>query len=497
MTANRRDGFLKQLLAFVLLLLLVLPFLQKQFGFINEKKLFGSFGQAQAAGGDTLRWSSWYDGSFQAGLNKKTEAGIGFHNSLVRLYNQLQFSIFSKSNAEGVVIGREGECYEEDYLRAATGEFFIGDEVWQQKARQLRAVQDTLERLGKRLLIIIEPGKGTVIPRCFPSPYDKAAGSKNNYLAMLENFSKAGVELLDLNACFRHWADTSRFRLFPRTGTHWSYYGATVAADTFLLRAADWFPGRIKPFNITAIEKSDVLRHPDDDIWLTMNLLMPAPVDDIAYPEISFPARPADAPKLLTIGDSFYFNWQNEKFLLNTFSDSQFWYYNKLIHNHVGGQSGQVADIDFLPEVLKNDLIVIMITERFHQNFAWGFDAQLFEAFYPGKMSRKERFQNDVRIGNLDFKRIYEEAKAKRMPLQERLALEAKFRMFGDWQKHPDLYPDKEDVIEMLMMAIKGSPDWYAMIKQKARERNITDEAMLRIDAEWLYGEKKKSKEKS
>ncbi|HQQ11730.1 MAG TPA: hypothetical protein PK855_01135 [Bacteroidales bacterium] len=51
MTANRRDGFLKQLLAFVLLLLLVLPFLQKQFGFINEKKLFGSFGQAQAAGG--------------------------------------------------------------------------------------------------------------------------------------------------------------------------------------------------------------------------------------------------------------------------------------------------------------------------------------------------------------------------------------------------------------------------------------------------------------
>lgn len=77
------------------------------------------------------------------------------------------------------------------------------------------------------------------------------------------------------------------------------------------------------------------------------------------------------------------------------------------------------------------------------------------------------------------------------MPLQERLKLEAKFRMFGDWNKHPELYNDKNDVIEMIMMAIKGSPDWYAKVKQKAAERHITDEEMLRLDAAWVYDQKK------
>ncbi len=490
-----KSSFYKQLMFGILLLLIVLPWIQQQFGIWPEKPLFGAFEKQQKVNRDSLNPESWFDGRFQSAVNQQTEAGIGFHNTLVRFYNQWQYMLFRKANAEGVIVGQQGELYEEDYLRAATGAFFIGDEVWKQKAIQLRAVQDSLRNLGKLLLVVVEPGKGTVYPEFFPAKYAGLTGGPNNYKAMLTHFEAAGVEVLDYNACFLHWKDTADYRLFPQTGTHWSYYGATLAADSLFKRLAVVFPDRIQPFGISQLREANELRHPDDDIWLTMNVMASPTVQNIAYPTLVYKTKPAKGLKLLTVGDSFYFNWQNEQIILNTFADSKFWYYNKLVYNHAGAETGLTSPDALLPEVMKHDVILIMITERFHQNFAWGFDTQLYEALYPGNIDRRSHFQNEVRIGNLEFIRIYNEALAARMPLQERLELEAKFRMFGDWQKHPDRYPDRDDVIEMLMMAIKGSPDWYAKVQQKASERGITDEEMLRIDAGWVYEQKQKERQ--
>lgn len=480
-----------------ILVLLLLPVFQQFFKIVKEPPLFGSFEKLNKVTLDSLQHSNWLDGSFQTAVNQQTEAGIGFHNTLVRLYNQWQFSLFSKANAEGVIVGQQSELFEEDYLRAATGEFFIGEEVWQQKAEQLKAIQDTLKSLGKTIMVIVEPGKGTVYSDRYPNKYQTGSVNQSNYKSLKMSFEQNGINLLDYNECFRQWRDTSTYRLFPRTGTHWSYYGAVLAADTLVRILEAQYPERIHSFSISKLHEAEKLKHPDDDIWLTMNLLKEAPVENIAYPELLFEPVPENGLNLLVIGDSFYFNWQNEKIILNTFSDSQFWYYNKLVHNHVGAQVGLAKERDLRSEIDKSDLILIMITERFHQNFAWGFDNELYELFYPGRIQRKDYFLNQVRIGNLEFIRIYNDAKTARMPLQERLALEAKFRMFDDWQKHPELYTDKNLVIEMLMMAIKGSPDWYAGIQKKAKDRKISDDEMLRIDAEWVYEQKQQNKKPS
>ncbi|MCC7318200.1 MAG: hypothetical protein IT219_06670, partial [Bacteroidales bacterium] len=67
--------------------------------------------------------------------------------------------------------------------------------------------------------------------------------------------------------------------------------------------------------------------------------------------------------------------------------------------------------------------------------------------------------------------------------------------MFGDWQKHPEYYTNKDEVIDMMVMAIKGSPEWLASVQKKARDRNISEEEMLKLDAEWMYDQKYKTKE--
>ena len=208
----------------LLLLLLLVPNMQKWFNIVDEKPLFGSFAKVEPVKWDSLSYTSWLDGSFQTALNKQVEAGIGFHASLVRLYNELRFLTFKKAGAEGVIVGYEDELFEEDYLRAATGEFFVGEEVWKSKAVQLKAVQDTLQKLGKYLLVVIEPGKGTLYADRYPSKYSGFQPSMSNYTAMKDFFEAQGVHLIDFNSVFLKWKDQTPYRLFPRTGTHWSYY---------------------------------------------------------------------------------------------------------------------------------------------------------------------------------------------------------------------------------------------------------------------------------
>lgn len=119
------DTVIKRSLFGAILALLLMPLLQKHIRIFSEKPLFGAFKQESAVSLDSLSWKKWLDGSFQSAVNRQTEQIIGFRPGLVRLYNQLHFSLFKKANAEGVIIGRDGECYEEDYLRAATGAFLL------------------------------------------------------------------------------------------------------------------------------------------------------------------------------------------------------------------------------------------------------------------------------------------------------------------------------------------------------------------------------------
>ncbi|MDP3444143.1 MAG: hypothetical protein Q8T08_14905, partial [Ignavibacteria bacterium] len=234
------------------------------------------------------------------------------------------------------------------------------------------------------------------------------------------------------------------------------------------------------------------LRHPDDDIWLAMNLLQDTPNDNLAYPVMRFVASMQPKITALLVGDSFYFNWQNDKILLNTFAESDFWYYNKNVYNQAGGATGTVASLDFGEQIMKQDLIMMMITDRFNHCFMWNFDEQLYDYFYPGPKNAREVYANDIRTSNEYFLRMYKEAKATGMPFQDRLKTEVEFKMYLDYLKDPKQFTNKEDVILMLMMSIKGTPDWYEKIKTKAKERNMSVEEMLRLDAEWVYNERQK-----
>jgi len=490
-----RSG-IKNILFTFIILLLVLPGLQGRYSFVSEKTLTGAFVVQQKPDFSEFRWQSWLDGSFQEDYNNRLEQHIGFRNSLVMVHNQLNYSAFNLANAEGVIVGRNQELFEEDYLKEYTGQYFVGEEVWKKKARQLKVVQDTLARLGKSLVVIFEPGKGSFYPELAPAKYRNVARTLSNYTALTGHLKSNGVNVLDLNRYFTALKGKTEYPLFPQCGTHWSYYGAILAADTTIkylekLRGID-----LPDMKIVRNELLDTTRHPDYDIGLAMNLLFRIPHPKTANPVIRIEQGPSKSkPEVLIIGDSFYFNWLNNRIPTETFGSCDFWYYNKNITRSNGSQAGVASDLDFRSEIMKRDIVIIMITERFLHAFAWGFDEQLYDLFYPGYRDPVEVFADKIRTYDEEFKRMKDESLAMNISLPQRINKEAKYLFYNDSKSNPEKYTEKRDLIRIYEMGIRGTPDWFEEIKQKAKVNKISVDEQIRIDAEWIYEDKMKNKQ--
>ncbi len=489
-----RSSRIKNILFTFIILLIVLPGLQGRYSMVSEKALTGAFVVSQKPDFGEFTWKSWLDGSFQDDYNKRLEQHIGFRNTLVRINNQLSYSVFNEANAEGVIVGRNSQLFEEDYLKEYTGQYFVGEEVWKRKAIQLKAVQDTLARLGKSLVVVFEPGKGSFYPELAPPKYQNLKKTISNYDALTSQLKASGVNILDLNQYFLSIKGKTEFPLFPQCGTHWSYYGAALAADTTIrylekLRGID-----LPEMRIVRNEILDTTRHPDYDIGLAMNLIFRIPHPKTANPIIRIDQGPLKTkPDVLIIGDSFYFNWLNNRIPTETFGSCDFWYYNKNITRSDGSKAGVAQDLDFRNEIMKRDLVIIMITERFLHAFAWGFDEQLYDLFYPGYRDPVDLFSDEIRTYGDEFKRMVEESKAMRINIASRINQEANYLFYKDYKNNPEKYTEKRDLLRIFEMGIRGTPEWLAEIRRKAAVNKISVDEQIRKDAEWIYEDKIKN----
>jgi hypothetical protein len=467
--------------AFILLMLiLIAPAIQQQTGLFRMKELRG---QEDPAAFPRFSVKTWFNDQFQVQVNKACDENAGFRPLLIRLKNQLEFTLFNKANAVGVVSGKKRVLFEKDYIRSYTGRDFLGEYYWNQKFNRLKMVSDTLSKLGVTLAIVLEPGKASYFPEHIPGRFTRFVSDNSNYKSILQKSAEKDIPLLNLNRFFQEKKPVAEFPLFPKGGTHWSTGGMVLAADTLLEFIQDKLKMPVPDLIIDKIFYPDTLRDTDGDVVEILNLLVPPRHFRMGYPEFRIEAGDsARRPRVLAISDSYFFNILGAKIPARAFGNEAFWYYNKTIYPDTWSSPTDTSSVNIPETVESMDMVMIMVTERFYHRFDWDFTDILYLHYYPkaGGEYRYDFMRGIVR-NYLWFDEVQLQADYAGIPVEQKLVGHADYLF---WQADQE-GKIPHDLGYFRINILKDSA-WMRQIREKATINNITVDEQVTRDAVWM-----------
>jgi len=424
---EKRSHILRRILVIVILSVMALPILQDKFFHLPFPPLKGAIVKLKEP---TFTFSKWFDESFQKQRDKYNTQTFGYHDILVRIYHQFLYNFYRKAGAKYVVIGKDNYLYEENYINASYGTDFIGTDSINRRMEMAKYIQDTLAKLNKTFLFVFAPSKASYYPEYIPDRFSRQKRI-TNYSQYIKTARELGIHYIDFNDYFIRQKPVSTYPLMPKYGIHWSYYGMCLAVDSMVK-----YIQHARNIDMPGIYWDTIFHHlaknEDYDIGDGLNLLVPIPKDTLAYPNLLFENPQGRVkPSALIIGDSFYFVMYGVGSKL--FKHSQFWYYNKEVYS-MGSETRNISDIDLKRELRKHDIIIIMGAEATLPNLGWGF-------------------------------------------------IENSYRLYHDHFYIPGRDSIFNARVNKLVRYIRTDKEWMKRIAQKASDRSISKDSMLRMDA--------------
>jgi len=474
---------IKNILFIFLLALLALPAMQHRFKIFEVRPLSGDFVLKQRP---AFTWNSWNDGTFQAGFDSYLEDHIGFRNFFVRLNNQIEFSIFSKANAEGVVVGKDHMVFEYDYIRAYTGGDFIGKTTLNKKLNRLKFLQQYLKsQFDIDFLFILEPSKARFYPDFIPDRYLHDSITLSNYEYIAQKANDLELTHIDLNKYFRQMKDTSTYLLYPKYGIHWSEYSIPFVADTLTSYIEKARNISLPQYKVEDIIIGDSISDSDYDVGKTMNLLWQLPQATMPYPVFSFDENePSEKPMVLAVADSYYWNFFNTRIPKHLFANEAFWYFNAKVYPEFYFGEKWVNELNLKTEIEKQDIIILSVTERFLYKFDWGFIDQVYDLYSPEYSGDViYNYENEIRLDATWFDGIVNQTKKENITLEQAIHNEARYQAFTE---EPETYLTWYG-LDYYRGVIGDNEEWAKTLEGKATENGISFDDQLTKDANYVF----------
>jgi len=482
---------LKQLLFLLVLIFLAFSFIQYKKPIVKEPALKGFFQLKEKPSLKYFTWRRWFSGDFQKTFSDRVNDHIGFYNTLIRINNQSDYSLFGLIHAKGFVQGLDGVLYEEDYIHEYTGGYFIGKPAIDKKLARLKNVQDSLKAHHIPLLLVYEPGKASFCPEYIPRRFHPEWRAQSNYAYFLQRSAETGVSYLDMNRYFLLMKDTARHPLFPRYGMHWSLYGVFFAMDTLVKRIEAETGKQLPNFTIRHLATSPTPQGTDNDIGELLNLVCPLPPTECAYPDVVFENAPEKQTlDVLVIADSYYLNIVGD-YGSRLFKNQEYWYYNNKLYPYQNNNPPAYVDKnDLLAKLKKFDLVLLMASEiNLHCGF-WNFADEAWTAFHPGHPDpHLYRIENQIRNDREWFGFMAGKAFKKRTTLEAMIHEDAAYVFYNNY--HSLEGKTYSDTIQYIVLTIKNNAEWLASVEKKALEQNLPPDTMLLRDAVYMYQQSK------
>ncbi len=467
-----------------ILVFLFVPLLQNTFYFKWIQPLKGAYQHIDDIG---LTKDNWLEGAYQLRKEEYLDNTFGFRNYYVRLNNQINLSLFRKSNVKKVVVGKGGFLYEDDYINAYYGNNFVGKEKLGERFNKLKIVQNLLLDQGILLEVVFAPGKASFYPEFIPDNW-RSEKKLSNYQYCRKLCDEMGIDYIDFNAWFLKEKGISPYDLYPKTGIHWSNYGALLAIDSLKSHIEKRTKMKLREFVIDNVSFSDSLLSPDNDIGESMNLVYDIPVLPMPYANYHWIENEnAMKPSALFIGDSYFWNIYYQGFTNNFFTDCKFWYYNKTIYPESVPER-EVKKLDLRKELSGYKVVVLMATESNIHDIGWGFIENVYEIF---KQEIKSAFRKSVYLKDLVreihsspgyMSEIKKKATANNIPFETQIQMDAEYIYRRDFSS-----AEIVTLTEKNKERIRNTPEWMGQIKKKAKEKNMTEDEMIELDAKYIY----------
>lgn len=341
----------------VILAALFLPLVQEKTGIFHEKPLAGVENKTDSI---PLSDSTWLSGRFQENYALRMYKWMGLRPSMVRLRNQIDHSFFNEAY-RSVMIGKDNELFGRGSVATIQGKDFVGWETVKYHAEHTMHLQNWFAQRQIAMVTVLTPSKLQLMPEFLPDE-NLQFPANSNYPAYVKTLKEYNIYLMDFAAPLKQWMATEPHRIFPRTGTHWTDYAATLASDS-IIGYLERLLG--KPFvrpEITSVETSTEMRDTDADAGDLLNLicdLTPAP---IGYPKLRFVSEGRIRPRVLVIGDSFWWKVYNQGIHKNCFAPgSQYRYYNYEVFSDQWQGAKIIDQFDLLQTISNVDAVILTV----------------------------------------------------------------------------------------------------------------------------------------
>jgi hypothetical protein len=419
--------WIKNTLFLLIVLVLAFPTVQKVLNIVTSKGLEGYF---EPSIKPEFSMAAFKTGEYQSKMTPHLERTIGFHDDFTRIFNQCDFTLFSIPHAARIIVGKNNYLQADSHIEAYLGKDFIGKYYIDDKVARVKYLQDYFwKEKGIHLLVVFAPGKGYYYPESIPGRYLEGDTGITNDAYFSQKLLENGVNLINFNQYLLQLRDTSRHNLYPKTGIHWSCYGAWLCADSLIRYLEDRLGRTLPHMVLDSLVLEPEARKEDDDMDRVLNLIWKIPVPEMTYPVFHHVYdSAAPKPAVLFVTDSFYWYWHYNDIIKNTFQREDMWYYDKEVYPDQNTKPTNTAQINVDSAISRQEVIILMQTNGGYGNLGYGFVDRLYEFYYPGKTPVKK--------------------------------IEANFR---------------------------ANPGWMEQMKVKAAEQNLPLDALVRNDAIYLY----------
>lgn len=473
-------------LYFSILGMLFLPHLLKRKNILKSEELKGKF---EVFNKPLRSLSIIKSGEYQEKFNAYVDHNFGGRTFLIRCLNQLKFFLFHQSDAPGVVVGKYNYLYLSSYTNNYMGLNFVGFEKIDETVKKLKQIQDSLKKFDVDLLIVFAPGKASFYSEFLPDYMNRQKKQFNNHGVYSAAFAKYGVNYLDLNSWFVTQKRRTRYALYPELGVHYTPHGTFLSTDTIVR-----YIEKMRNIDLPDVSKytvylSDSLREQEHDVEELMNLREAMFHQPVPYFKLETQKNETHVkPDLLAIGDSYWWQITGLDLPKPFFKRDVYWYYNNSVYINNVKQEKTVGGLHYGDEILGRDVVVIMASEATYDLFPYGFIEKAFPVLCMNSEQKTEMLKKQAKNDSNWMADVKQKAAKNNISEEAQLMKDIEYVINTDLTAYKAPKQFIDSVVHSYRNKIINNTDWYASVKKKAAEKYIPLEKQINLDAKFGYG---------